>query len=100
MTVFCQTEPLFWPPSLFCFRKLINETETRIVSEPSKQSKTLSPPTVLVHYSLNKPLILSVDAGPDGVGLVLAHKMGAGLETPVAFASRTLTAAERKRSIS
>jgi len=42
---------------------------------------------VLVHYSLDKPLILSVDAGPDGVGAVLAHDMGNGAERPIAYAS-------------
>jgi len=40
-------------------------------------------------------LILSVDAGPDGVGALPAHEMGAGVERPVTFASLTLASAER-----
>ncbi|XP_026046823.1 uncharacterized protein K02A2.6-like [Astatotilapia calliptera] len=51
---------------------------------------------VLVHYSTNLPLKLACDASPYGLGAVISHVMENGEERPVAFASRTLTEAERK----
>lgn len=49
---------------------------------------------LLVHYSLELPLVLSVDASPYGVGAVLAHEID-GFERPIAYASRTLNSAEK-----
>ena len=48
-----------------------------------------------VHYEPQKPLILSVDASPYGIGAVLSHLMEDDSERPVEFASRTLSSAER-----
>ena len=61
-----------------------------------KAKETLTSADVLVHYDLNKKLILSCDASPNGVGAVLSHKMDDGTEHPVTFASRTLSPAEKK----
>jgi predicted aspartyl protease len=52
---------------------------------------------LLVHYDPQKPMILAVDASPYGIGAVLSH-ICEGDERPVAFASRTLNAAERNYS--
>ena len=54
--------------------------------------------TLLVHYNLNKKLILSCDASPYGVGAVLYHVMEDGSERPIGFVSRTLAPAEKKYS--
>ena len=57
--------------------------------------EVLSSEQVLVHYDPQKPLILSVDASPYGIGAVLSHLMEDGSERPVEFASCTLSGAER-----
>lgn len=53
---------------------------------------------VLVYFDDKLPLILSVDASPYGVGVVLSHKFPNGDEKPICFASRTLTPVKRKYS--
>lgn len=52
---------------------------------------------VLAHYDPNKPLIVTCDASARGVGGVLAQP-GAQGERPIAYASRTLTIAEKNYS--
>ena len=53
---------------------------------------------LLVHFDSTKPLLVYADVSPYGVGAVLAHKMPDNSEKPIAFASRTLTPAERNYS--
>ncbi|KAM7309441.1 uncharacterized protein ISCGN_013072 [Ixodes scapularis] len=53
---------------------------------------------VLVHFDPAKPVVLTVDASPYGVGAVLSHRGQDGQECPVAFASRRLHAAEQRYS--
>ena len=53
---------------------------------------------LLVHFELDKQLVVSCDASPYGVGAVLAHRELDGSERPIAYASRTLTPAERNYS--
>ena len=51
---------------------------------------------LLVHFDPKKPLIVACDASQYGLGAVLSHLMDDGQERPIAFASRTLSPAEKK----
>ncbi|KAI7796507.1 hypothetical protein IRJ41_023564, partial [Triplophysa rosa] len=60
--------------------------------------KMINSVQVLVHYDLQKEVILSCDASPYGLGAVLSHMMPDGSERPIGFMSRTLNQAERNYS--
>lgn len=60
----------------------------------TKVKKLLVSDRVLVHYDAKKPISLACDASPVGVGCVLSHIIN-GVERPIAYASRSLTTAER-----
>ena len=53
---------------------------------------------VLAHYNPKLPLRLAGDASAYGIGAVISHIAEDGQEHPVAYASRTLTAAEQNYS--
>ncbi|XP_029947498.1 uncharacterized protein K02A2.6-like [Salarias fasciatus] len=55
----------------------------------------LTDKTVLTHFDASLPLQLACDASPYGVGAVVSHITPTGEEKPIAFASRTLSKAEK-----
>ena len=60
-----------------------------------KTAKQLIPSQeVLTHFDPSLPLRLACDASPYGIGSVLSHRMPDGTVWPIAFASRSLNAAE------
>ena len=50
---------------------------------------------MLAHYDQGLPLKLDCDASAYGVGAVLSHTFPDGSVRPIAYASRTLSAAEK-----
>ena len=65
----------------------------------AKEKLTLA--TILAHYNPKYPLCLAPDAFSYGLGKVISHIFPNGMERPIAYALRTLTASDsstRKRS--
>lgn len=54
----------------------------------------LSSNTVLTHYDPTKPVVLTCDASPVGIGAALSHRLDDSREVPIAFHSHTLSKAE------
>ena len=50
---------------------------------------------LLVHFDPSNQIVVACDASSLGLGAVLSHIMPDGQERPIAYASRTLTAAEK-----
>lgn len=69
-------------------------TSSEQSSFDSIKSILTSAPT-LVHYDPVKPIILSCDASPFGVGAILSHRFADKTEKPISFASRTLSSSEK-----
>ena len=63
-----------------------------------KARNALQRDSLLIHFDPAKPLLLACDASPYGLGAVLYHIVSEGVERPVAYVLRTLTAAEKKYS--
>ena len=72
---------------------------SREQSEAFSQAKALLQSSqLLVHFDNNMELVVSGDASPYGVGAVLAHRMEDASERLIAYASRTLSPAEKNYS--
>ena len=52
----------------------------------------------LVHYDVMKLIVVSCDASPYGIGVILSHMDSDGLEHPMTFASRKSASTERNYS--
>ena len=63
-----------------------------------KVKELLQSSALLVHFDNKKPLLVYTDASPYGIRAVLAYNMPDNSEKPIAFASHTLTPAERNYS--
>ena len=90
---------MFLSPFYRLLQKGVRWTWTSAHSDAFRCVKQqLQSSAVLVHYNPQQELVVVCDASPYGVGAVLAHKMDDNSEKPIAFASRTLAAAEQKYS--
>lgn len=74
-------------------KKTVWKWDTAQQAAFSKAKKLLVSSPVLVHFDQAKPLVLSCDASPYGIGAVLFRKLADGSEHPVAFTSRSLSPA-------
>ena len=63
-----------------------------------KIKEMLTALTLLVHFDESKPMMLACDASLYGVGAVLSHVIDNHSDKPIAYASRSLSTAERKYS--
>lgn len=70
------------------------EDEERAFQEAKR---TIGSSSLLVHFDNNKEVVLACDASPYGLGAVISHKTADG-DRPIAFASRSLTKAEKNYS--
>ena len=71
------------------------EWSTKCQQSFDQAKETLISSNVLIHYDPKLPIRLAGDTSAYGVGAVIVHVMPNETERPVAFASRTLTSAER-----
>ena len=79
-----KNEPWHWGKAE---EKALEEVKSMLQSAP-----------VLVHYDPQQPLLLSVDSSSFGIGCVLSHVDGDGVDRPIAFKSRKLSSAEKNYS--
>ena len=70
----------------------------KCIEAVQEATKKLTSSTVLIHYNPSLPIRLAADASKYGIGAVLSHITPDGVEKPIAFASRTLSKAERNYS--
>ncbi|KAG8191041.1 hypothetical protein JTE90_029484 [Oedothorax gibbosus] len=70
------------------------EDEERAFQEAKR---TIGSSSLLVHFDNNKEVVLACDASPYGLGAVISHKTAEG-DRPIAFASRSVTKAEKNYS--
>ena len=71
---------------------VLEEDSTRGLQQDEEM---LSSPQVMTHFDSSKPLVLTCDASPYGIGSVLAHVMEYGAEKPISYHSRSLSHAEK-----
>ena len=57
--------------------------------------RSLSSSTLLVHFDDQKPIVLACDSSPFGIGAVLSHILYDDTERPIAYASHSLSPAEK-----
>ena len=62
----------------------------------AKESLTSS--KVLAHFNPDLPIVLECDASQYGIGAVISHRFTDGVERPIAYASRSLSPAEKNYS--
>lgn len=89
---------------LYCIPKYVTEAwgQMGVAQECDRAfnlaKKQLLSSQILAHFNAELSICLATDASAYGLGAVLSHHMPNGEERPIAFASRTLSPAERNYS--
>lgn len=97
MAVSCRTSTVFYSHCTTCWEKMGSGVgQQHVMKLLRKQESCFNNKKVLLHYDTRLPIKLTCDASPSGVGAVISYIMDNGEEEPIAFASRTLSDAERK----
>ena len=60
--------------------------------------ESLASSHLLVHFNPELPIVLECDASQYGIGAVIPHRFPDGVEKPIAYASRSLSPAEKNYS--
>lgn len=80
-------------------RKDVPWTWTRVHSEAVQAIKNaITSAPLLVHYDRNLPIVVAADASSFGIGCAIYHRFPDGQDRPIAFASKTLSSAEKNYS--
>ena len=98
MLSFCQICQLFQHLCIPCYRRIEWWWSPNQQRSFQRAKKLLISVPLLVHYNECYELLLADDASSYGVGTVLSHRMPDSTEQPVAYASRSLSLAERQYS--
>ena len=61
----------------------------------NKAKAALHSSKLLVHYSLERDIVIACDASPYGLGCVISHILEDGTEHPIPYASHTLSPVEK-----
>ena len=64
----------------------------------NKAKSTLHSSKLLVHYSLERDIVIACDASLYGLGCVISHILEDGTERPISYASRTQSPTEKNYS--
>ena len=89
---------MFLPPCTNCCLTQKWTWGTAQAKAFKQANEALTSSRVLARYNPDLPVILDCDDSPYGVGVVLSHQLEDGVIKPIAFASRSLSPAEKKYS--
>ena len=99
MQKFCLVLQTHWHHCTSCSPNINHGVGEQIRQLHSRRAKSqLTSDVLLVHFDPSKEIALSCDASPYGIGAVLSHLQEDGSDRPIAYASRSLTPAEKNYS--
>ena len=89
---------LMWERSLALKFAGLNLSSSKQQAAFLESKQPLTSARLLIHFNPKFEIFLACDASSCGIGAVLAHRLPDGSEKPIAFASHTLSSAEKNYS--